>query len=56
VDTATVDAYLARQEAARMTSRQGSDRCVGVVEKMRRARVGGAPAEGVSIDVAPSSR
>ena len=46
VDTATVDAYLARQEAARMTSRQGSDRCVGVVEKMRRARAGGAPGGG----------
>ena len=46
VDAATVDAHLAQQEAARMRSRQGSDRCVGVVERMRRARAGGAAAEG----------
>ena len=46
VDAATVDAYLARQEAVRTASRQGSDRCVEVVAKMRRARASGAPARG----------
>ena len=38
VDAASVDAYLARQDATRLASRQAGDRCVRVVADMLRDR------------------
>jgi hypothetical protein len=38
VNAASVDAYLAQQEAMRTASRQAGDRCVAVVEEMLRER------------------